>query len=63
MEAEKAAAPPMPAKAEPAKLGTPEQAEEAEKVEEEVEEEEDPVEKALAKYGIITENPWEKGVK
>ena len=31
--------------------------------EEEEEEEEDPVEAALAKYGIITENPWEKGVK
>ena len=31
--------------------------------EEEEEEEEDPVEEALAKYGIITENPWEKGVK
>lgn len=29
----------------------------------EVEEEEDPVEAALNKYGIITENPWEKGVK
>ena len=27
------------------------------------EEEEDPVEAALNKYGIITENPWEKGVK
>ncbi len=26
-------------------------------------EDEDPVEKALAKYGIICENPWEKGVK
>ncbi len=37
----------------------PEQAEE----EEEEEEEEDPVEAALNKYGIITENPWEKGVK
>lgn len=36
----------------------PEQAEE-----EEEEEEEDPVEAALNKYGIITENPWEKGVK
>ena len=23
----------------------------------------DPVEAALAKYSIITENPWEKGVK
>ena len=31
--------------------------------EEEEEEEEDPVEAALTKYGIITENPWEKGVK
>lgn len=30
---------------------------------EEEEEEEDPVEAALTKYGIITENPWEKGVK
>ena len=30
---------------------------------EEEEEEEDPVEAALAKYGIITENPWEKGIK
>jgi len=29
----------------------------------EEEEEEDPVEAALAKYGIITENPWEKCVK
>ena len=27
------------------------------------EEEADPVETALTKYGIITENPWEKGVK
>ena len=36
----------------------PEQAEE-----EEADEEEDPVEAALNKYGIITENPWEKGVK
>ena len=33
------------------------------KEEEEDEEEEDPVEAALTKYGIITENPWEKGVK
>ena len=31
--------------------------------EEEEEEPEDPVEKELIKYGIITENPWEKGVK
>ncbi len=31
--------------------------------EEEEEEEADPVEAALTKYGIITENPWEKGVK
>ena len=31
--------------------------------EEEEEEEEDPVTTALNKYGIITENPWEKGVK
>lgn len=30
---------------------------------EEEEEEEDPVEAELTKYGIITENPWEKGVK
>ena len=30
---------------------------------EEEEEEEDPVERELTKYGIITENPWEKGVK
>jgi ribosomal protein L12E/L44/L45/RPP1/RPP2 len=30
---------------------------------EEAEEEVDPVEKALNKYGIIMENPWEKGVK
>ncbi len=30
---------------------------------EEDEEAEDPVEKELIKYGIITENPWEKGVK
>lgn len=29
----------------------------------EEEEEEDPVTTALNKYGIITENPWEKGVK
>ncbi|KAK9810158.1 hypothetical protein WJX72_005763 [[Myrmecia] bisecta] len=29
----------------------------------EEEEEEDPVEKELTRYGIITENPWEKGVK
>jgi len=41
------------------KAGEPGEAEE----EEEEEEEEDPVEAALAKYGIITENPWEKGVK
>ena len=27
------------------------------------EKEADPVEAALAKYGIICENPWEKGVK
>ena len=26
-------------------------------------EEEDPVEKELLRYGVITENPWEKGVK
>lgn len=32
-------------------------------VEDEEEEEADPVEAALTKYGIITENPWEKGVK
>ena len=31
--------------------------------EEEEEEEEDPVERELTRYGIITENPWEKGVK
>lgn len=31
--------------------------------EEEEEAEEDPVTTALNKYGIITENPWEKGVK
>lgn len=31
--------------------------------EEEEEEEQDPVTTALNKYGIITENPWEKGVK
>ena len=30
---------------------------------EDEEEEEDPVERELTKYGIITENPWEKGVK
>ena len=47
-------------KAPTAKTGTAEQAEEAVA---EAEEEEDPVEKALSKYGIITENPWEKGVK
>ena len=35
----------------------------ATKVAEEEEEEEDPVTTALNKYGIITENPWEKGVK
>ena len=29
---------------------------------EEEEEEEDPVEAALAKHGIITESPWEKGL-
>ena len=34
-----------------------------EEEEEEEEEEADPVEAALTKYGIITENPWEKGVK
>ena len=38
-------------------------AEKASEAEEEEEEEEDPVTKALTKYGIITENPWEKGVK
>ena len=38
-------------------------AEAGEPEEEEEEEEEDPVEAALNKYGIITENPWEKGVK
>ena len=30
---------------------------------EDTKEDEDPVEAALAKYGIICENPWEKGVK
>ena len=35
----------------------------ASKAEEEEEEEVDPVTTALSKYGIITENPWEKGVK
>jgi len=40
------------------KAGEPGEPDEAEE-----EEEEDPVEAALAKYGIITENPWEKGVK
>lgn len=35
----------------------------ATKAAEEEEEEEDPVTTALNKYGIITENPWEKGVK
>ena len=41
-----------------------ETADKATKAEEEEEvEEEDPVTKALNKYGIITENPWEKGVK
>lgn len=30
---------------------------------EEEEDEEDPVTTALNKYGIIVENPWEKGVK
>ena len=61
VEAEKKSTPPKPEK-KAAKLGTAEQAAEAEAVEEE-EEEEDPVEAALSKYGIITENPWEKGVK
>ena len=43
---------------------TGEKAETADKVgKAEEEEEEDPVTKALNKYGIITENPWEKGVK
>lgn len=37
--------------------------EEEEADEEQEEEEDDPVEAALNKYGIITENPWEKGVK
>ena len=41
------------------KAGEPGEPEE----EEEEEAEEDPVEAALAKYGIITENPWEKGIK
>ena len=40
-----------------------ETADKATKVAEEEEEEEDPVTTALNKYGIITENPWEKGVK
>lgn len=39
-----------------------ETADKASKAEEE-EVEEDPVTKALNKYGIIMENPWEKGVK
>lgn len=30
---------------------------------EEEQEEEDPVTTALNKYGIVMENPWEKGVK
>jgi hypothetical protein len=59
VEAEKAAAPPKPAKAE---KPAPKAGAEAEEEEEE-EEEENPVEKALTKYGIITENPWEPGVK
>ena len=64
VEAEKEAAPPKPEKKLPAaKLGTAEQAAEAEAEEEQEEEEEDPVEAALSRYGIITENPWEKGVK
>ena len=35
----------------------------ATEAEEEEEEKEDPVTTALNKYGIIMENPWEKGVK
>jgi hypothetical protein len=42
-----------------AKKGEPGEPEEGK----EEEEDEDPVEAALNKYGIITENPWEKGVK
>ena len=40
-----------------------ETAEKATKAEAEEEEEEDPVTTALNKYGIVMENPWEKGVK
>ena len=43
------------------KAETADKATKAEEAEEE--EEEDPVTKALNKYGIIMENPWEKGVK
>lgn len=56
IEKEAKAAPPKPEK--PAPKATKEG-----EVEEEEEEEEDPVETALSKYGIITENPWQKDVK
>jgi hypothetical protein len=66
VEAEKAATPPKPSKSEEPKKAAATadaEAEVEEEEKEEDEEEEDPVEKALSKYGIITENPWEPGVK
>lgn len=59
--------PPKPKAAKPLKKEVPlaakAEAGEPAEDEDEEEEEEDPVEAALNKYGIITENPWEKGVK
>ena len=52
-----------PLKKEPEKKKASKKAAVGEIEEEEEEEEADPVEAALTKYGIITENPWEKGVK
>lgn len=64
VKAEKAAAPPKPEKKKEEKKAVAKAgAEPAEVEEEEEEEEEDPVEKALSRYGIITENPWEPGIK
>lgn len=45
------------------KTDVKEQADKATAFEDGEAEDADPVEAALTKYGIITENPWEKGVK
>ena len=60
---EKAGTPLTKAKKAPKKEATKPKKFEKVVEEEEEEEEADPVETALTKYGIITENPWEKGVK